>query len=96
MVRDSGLRVLSWNVQGAVPPNGSVERIENQVAFIENGANLPDLILLNEVTTVQRERWRDALTEIGYSEIVDTLDWAAELRESTVPPHGGVQISTER
>lgn len=84
---DSELRVLSWNVQGAVPPNGSVERIANQIEYLEEEANLPDLVMLNEVTTVQRERWRESLAEIGYEEIVDTLEWAAELRESTVPPH---------
>lgn len=87
MVDGSGIRVLSWNVQGAVPPNGSIERIENQVAFLEESANLPDLVLLNEVTTIQRDCWRDSLVKKGYTEIVDTLDWAAELRESSVPPH---------
>lgn len=87
MVSGSGLRVLSWNVQGAVPPNGSVERIESQIRFFEEAVNLPDLVMLNEVTTTQRERWRESLSDIGYTEIVDTLEWAAELRESTVPPH---------
>jgi len=87
MSPDTALRVLSWNVQGAVPPNGSIERIRNQVTYLEDSAGLPDIVLLNEVTTIQRERWRDLLTEIGYEEIVDTLEWAAELRESTVPPH---------
>lgn len=87
MVSGFELRVLSWNVQGAVPPNGSIERIENQIGFLEKGVNLPDVVMLNEVTTIQRERWRESLAEIGYTEIVDTLEWAAELRESTVPPH---------
>lgn len=87
MAKGQGLRVLSWNVQGAVPPNGSINRIQNQVAYIAETAGLPDLVMLNEVTTIQRERWRDRLAELGYTESVDTLDWAAELRESTVPPH---------
>ncbi|GAB3691983.1 hypothetical protein GCM10028857_30010 [Salinarchaeum chitinilyticum] len=87
MAFSSEFRVLSWNVQGAVPPNGSIERIENQIEFLEKAVNLPDLVLLNEVTTIQRERWQESLAEIGYGEIVDTLEWAAELRESTVPPH---------
>lgn len=87
MVSGFELRVLSWNVQGAVPPNGSIERIENQIGFLEKGVNLPDVVMLNEVTTIQRERWRESLAEIGYTEIVDTLEWAAELRESAVPPH---------
>jgi exonuclease III len=87
MASGSELRVLSWNVQGAVPPNGSIERIENQIRYLGEGVKLPDLVMLNEVTTIQRERWRESLAEIGYTEIVDTLEWAAELRESTVPPH---------
>lgn len=87
MSHGTALRVLSWNVQGAVPPNGSIERIQDQVTYLEDDAGLPDIVLLNEVTTIQRERWRDLLTDIGYREIVDTLEWATELRESTVPPH---------
>lgn len=87
MTVDSGFRVLSWNVQGAVPPNGSIERIKDQVEYIKEIADLPDILMLNEVTTIQRERWRELLQEIGYGEIKDTLDWAAELRESTIPPH---------
>ncbi|SDZ92536.1 Exonuclease III [Haloplanus vescus] len=87
MVSDSGLRVLSWNVQGAVPPNGSIERIKNQIEFLEKEVNLPDVVMLNEVTTIQRDCWREYLFEVGYTDIVDTLEWAAELRESTVPPH---------
>lgn len=77
---------MVWNVQGAVPPNGSVQRIQDQINFIDTTADLPDLVLLTEVTTVQRDRWREGLVNIGY-EVEDTLDWAAELRESTVPPH---------
>lgn len=82
------MRVMSWNVQGAVPPNGSKERIRNQIEFIETTVELPELLMLNEVTTVQREFWRELLhDELSYREVVDTLDWAAELRESEVPPH---------
>jgi len=81
------MRVLSWNVQGAVPPFGHKERIRNQIEFLQSEADLPDILLLNEVTTAQREFWRDSLRDIGYSEMVDTLDWAAELGESDVPPH---------
>lgn len=81
------MRVLSWNVQGAVPPMGSKNRIRQQVDFIDSVAGCPDLIMLNEVTTVQRKFWRELLRGIGYGDIVDTLDWAAELRESAVPPH---------
>lgn len=80
------MRLLVWNVQGAVPPNGSKQRIQDQLEFIESNAGSPDLVMLNEVTTVQRNLWRAGLNELGY-DVVDTLDWAAELRESTVPPH---------
>lgn len=81
------MHVIEWNVQGAVPMNGSKDRIRSQVEYIDSQANRPDLLMLNEVTTVQQELWRDLLTDIGYTDIVDSLDWAAELRESSVPPH---------
>lgn len=81
------MRALSWNVQGAFPPTGSEDRIRSQIEFIEQAAELPDLVLMNEVTTVKRTLWRDLLSEVGYEGIVDTLDWAAELRASDVPPH---------
>lgn len=66
---------------------GSKNRIREQINFIESHAGYPELIMLNEVTTVQREFWRESLRKIGYNSIVDTLDWAAKLRESKVPPH---------
>lgn len=87
------IRVMSWNVQGAVPPNGSKGRIRNQVAYIKEEASSPGIIMLNEVTTVQRDLWRTLLQDIGYVEIVDTLNWAAELRNSSVPPHQDFQHS---
>ena len=82
------VRLLSWNVQGSVPPAGSKDRIRKQVSFIEEQLDQPDIVMLNEVTNVQRELWLDLLREEqGYTEIVDTLDWGQELRESDVPPH---------
>lgn len=83
------MRVLTWNVQGAVPPFGSKDRIRSQVEFIDQDVDRPDLLMLNEVTTVQREFWHELLNEIGYMDIVDTLDWASELGASEVPPHQG-------
>ena len=62
MSLSSPFRVLSWNVQGAVPPNGSIDRIQNQVTYLEDSVGLPDIVMLNEVTTIQRERWRVILT----------------------------------
>lgn len=81
------MRVLSWNVQGAFPPRGSKDRIRRQIDFIQSEVSSQDLIMLNEATTVQREFWRGELAKIGYRDIVDTLDWAAELREIDIPPH---------
>lgn len=80
--------VLSWNVQGAFPPQGSPERISKQVEYIRDTADCPDLLLLNEVTTDRREMWREKLrTVTGYQEIVDTLDWSKQLGEIDVPPY---------
>lgn len=80
--------MLTWNVQGAFPPQGSPSRITDQVDFIRERAGCPDLLLLTEVTTKRRRLWHEKLVEdAGYEEIVDTLDWALELRDLTVPPH---------
>jgi len=81
------MRVMSWNVQGAFPPQGSTEQISSQIEYIRDTAGNPDLLMLNEVTTDRRELWRDSLEEIGYREIVDTLDWSHELAECSVPPY---------
>jgi exonuclease III len=79
--------VLSWNVQGAFPPQGSPERIEAQIDFIRDEAGCPDLLMLNEVTKTRRDLWRDVLqTDAGYDEVVDTLDWAERLGQIDVPP----------
>lgn len=85
------MRVLEWNVQGAVPMYGSKERIRDQVEYIDAEASLPDVLLLNEVTTARREMWHELLEGIGYTEIEDTLDWAAELGDSEVPPHQDIR-----
>lgn len=85
--RECVVRVLSWNVQGAFPPAGSTERIADQIEYLDVEADRPDVLLLNEVNANQREQWHDSLQELGYDEIVDTLDWAVELAESGVPPH---------
>lgn len=81
------MEVLSWNVQGAFPFHTPVERIEDQIQYIEDTAGCPDIIALNEVNRFRRELWMNRLTDIGYTEIVHTLDWAEELGESDVPPH---------
>ncbi|MCD2201595.1 hypothetical protein LPA44_17165 [Halobacterium sp. KA-4] len=79
------MQVLAWNVQEAFPWQGSRDRIQRQVEFIDE--NQPDVLLLNEVTAGKRELWRDSLREVGYSEVVDSLDWAKTLGNSNIPPH---------
>jgi endonuclease/exonuclease/phosphatase family metal-dependent hydrolase len=81
------MRLLSWNVQGAFPFYTPIERIEEQVQYIDESTDCPDIIALNEVNRFRRDRWLDELAEIGYTEVVHTLDWAEELGESDVPPH---------
>lgn len=79
--------VLSWNVQGAFPPQGSADRISAQIEYLVESADCPDLVMLNEVTTDRRELWHEELRDTaGYSEIVDTLDWSRQLNEIDVPP----------
>ncbi|MEA5388523.1 endonuclease/exonuclease/phosphatase family protein [Haloarculaceae archaeon H-GB11] len=81
------MRVLSWNVQGAFPFYTPIERIDDQVQYLDETADCPDIIALNEVNRFRRDHWLDALRDLGYTEIVHTLDWAAELGESDIPPH---------
>jgi exonuclease III len=81
------MNFLSWNVQGAIPKFGHKERIKFQIKYIEEVAGCPDLIALNEVNRYQDELLLKGLSDIGYSEIEHTLDWAEELGESNIPPH---------
>jgi len=78
--------VLEWNVQGAFPPAGSPDRIAEQIRFITEHLDHPDLVMLNEVTTNRRELWHNELTDSGYTEIVDTLDWSQTLGNLDIPP----------
>lgn len=79
--------VLTWNVQGAFPPEGSPDRISEQIRFIVENVNCPDLLMLNEVTTNRRELWYNELEDTaGYAEIVDTLDWSRTLGDLDIPP----------
>lgn len=80
------MHILTWNLQGAVPPNGSIDRTKDQLSYIGQHKNTPEILLLNEVTTTQRDRWREGVESLGYT-VVDSLDWAAELRASDVAPH---------
>lgn len=77
--------VLSWNLQGAWPGTPKY-RVRNQIDFIDEYDVKPDILFFQEVSII-RDEIREYLDEIGYHTIEDTLDWASELRESTVQPH---------
>ena len=81
------MKVLSWNVQGAFPFYTPLDRIEDQIQYIKEAAECPDILALNEVNRFRQDLWLDELTDLGYTEIVHTLDWAQELGESDIPPH---------
>jgi exonuclease III len=81
------MKFLSWNVQGAFPYYTPIERIEDQIAYLEQTAECPDIIALNEVNRFRRELWVGELSALGYTELVHTLDWAEELGDSEIPPH---------
>lgn len=81
------MRVLTWNVKGAFPYH-SKDEIEAQIEYLESLEAQPDLLVLNEVNQYRRDFIRELITDrLGYEGIVDTLDWANELRESEIPPH---------
>lgn len=81
------MELLSWNVQGAFPYYTPVEWIENQIEYIDQVAERPDILALNEVNRFRRDMWEGELAEIGYTEVVHTLDWAETLGEIDIPPH---------
>lgn len=84
------MRILTWNVEGAFPYKAKAE-IEEQIEYLKSLDPQPDALLLNEVNQYRREFIRDLLRdELGYHGIIDTLDWAHELRESEVQPHQGI------
>ncbi|WP_424005677.1 endonuclease/exonuclease/phosphatase family protein (plasmid) [Haloarcula salina] len=83
------MRILSWNVN---KPSNREGRIDEQIAFIDSRD--VDVLLLQEVRHGRdlkwADYWRDQLAEIGLAEIEDSLDWAAELASSSVPPHDDI------
>ena len=81
------MKFLSWNVQGAFPYYIPIERIEDQIQYLEQIAECPDIIALNEVNRFRRDLWVSELTDLGYTQLVHTLDWAEELGDNEIPPH---------
>lgn len=83
------MRVMSWNVQKSSNREG---RIDEQLDFIENLG--VDVLLLQEVRYGKDQKWVDdwkqGLTDLGLGEIEHSCDWAAELADSSVPPHDDI------
>ncbi|WP_170864918.1 endonuclease/exonuclease/phosphatase family protein [Halogranum amylolyticum] len=73
-------------------PSNRKGRIDEQIAFIESKD--VDILLLQEVRHGRdmkwAEHWRKQLAKIGLGTIEDSLDWAAELASSSVPPHDDI------
>lgn len=85
------MRVVSWNVQGVFADRPYDEKIARHVDFIDSLDPSPDVVLLQEVSTVRPDLWRSLLRdEVGYEGIVDTFDWAEELGESNILPHDDI------
>lgn len=83
------MRVMSWNVNKSANSSG---RIDEQLAFIEERD--VDVLMLQEVRHGRNQKWVDAweqgLMDIGLGSIAHTCDTAAELSDSSVPPHDDI------
>jgi exonuclease III len=73
------MKVLSWNVNGTFPPQGSPDQITDQIGWLNSLETLPDILLLQEVNPNQRDLWQKLLTDrLGYKTVRDTLDTAVK------------------
>ncbi|WP_332898921.1 endonuclease/exonuclease/phosphatase family protein [Haladaptatus sp. CMSO5] len=77
------MKILSWNVNGTFPPQGSTQQIEEQTEWLATLDELPDVLLLQEVNPNQQERWHESVLDVlGYADLVDTLQLARDLDNS--------------
>jgi hypothetical protein len=76
------MRLFSWSVKGSVPYQGSPDRIDSQVEYIAETAGYPNPLMVNEFSSNPQELRRDNYEHLGYTQIVETLDWANELGQS--------------
>lgn len=83
------MRVMSWNVNKSANSSG---RIDDQLDFIHQ--HDVDVLLLQEVRNGKDQQWLDVwkrgLEDLGLGSIEDSCECAAELADSTVPPHGDI------
>lgn len=77
------MEILSWNVNGTFPPQGSPDLIQSQIEWLDSRPTVPDVLMLQEVNPNRREMWHDLLRDqLGYHDIRDTIDWAQEFENS--------------
>jgi pimeloyl-ACP methyl ester carboxylesterase len=82
------MQVMSWKVNKSFNRDGI---IDDQLAFIEDRG--VDILMLQEVRHTGgrwTKYWTEQLAAIGLGGIEHSLDTAAELAESTDPPHDGI------
>lgn len=94
------MRVLSWNVDGTFPPQGSPTAIDNQIQWLDSLDKSPDVLLLQEVNPNRGEYWQKALRErLGYQCFTDTTEQARELGNSNghiTAARNGLRLSDNR
>jgi endonuclease/exonuclease/phosphatase family metal-dependent hydrolase len=80
---------MSWNVNKSANSSG---RIDRQLDFIDSCD--VDVLLLQEVRHGHDQQWvdvwKEGLAGLGLGEIEHSCDWAAELADSSVPPHDDI------
>lgn len=77
------MRVLSWNVDGTFPPNGSTKQIKEQIEWIESLETVPDVLMLQEVNLEKRDFWFEELrSNLCYQHLADTIELGIELGNS--------------
>lgn len=75
--------VLTWNVNGSFPPNGSQDSIDSQIDWLGSLECLPDVLLLQEVNPNQQAYWHESLLgRLEYQDLEDSIDWARQLGNS--------------
>jgi exonuclease III len=84
--------VLSWNVDGTFPYQGSPDSIDSQIQWLDSLKTPPDVLMLQEVNPNRREYWHEGLRDrLGYAHLTGTLGLAKDLDNS----NGHITATTE-
>jgi hypothetical protein len=68
------MRVLSWNVDGTFPPQGSPDGIDDQIEWLASLEQRPVLLLLQGFNHNHLDHWRESLRDRLGSEVVGSED----------------------